>query len=135
MSFITWSPDLAVNVRQIDEQHAQLIKMVNDLHDAMLQGHGKETLQQVLMRLIKYTQSHFAAEEALMMKHSYAEYGRHKAEHEALIQKVGAYVKDFKEGKPGLVFSLNTFLKEWLTKHIMGSDKKYAPHLKAKGVS
>ena len=26
------------------------------------------------------------------------------------------------------------FLKEWLIKHIQGSDQKYRPHLNAKGI-
>ena len=33
-----------------------------------------------------------------------------------------------------LSLQVMNFLKDWLLKHIQGSDKKYAPFLNAKGV-
>ncbi len=35
MAFIEWSEALSVKVSEIDRQHKMLIKMINDLNDAM----------------------------------------------------------------------------------------------------
>ena len=38
MAFIQWNPSFSVNVKILDEQHQMLVKMINDLYDAMEQG-------------------------------------------------------------------------------------------------
>jgi hypothetical protein len=40
-SLITWGPSLEVGIKAIDEQHKTLVKLINDLNDAMSSGRGK----------------------------------------------------------------------------------------------
>ena len=42
MAFMQWNTALSVKVAEIDEQHKQLIAMINDLHSAMKTGQAKE---------------------------------------------------------------------------------------------
>ena len=42
MSLITWDESLSVNVAEIDRQHQKRVAMINELHDAMKSGKGKE---------------------------------------------------------------------------------------------
>lgn len=81
MALIAWSDKLSVQVRQFDEEHKKLIVMVNQLHDAMKEGKGKQVVGDVLNGLISYTKNHFAAEERLMKAHAYPDYEQHKKEH------------------------------------------------------
>jgi hypothetical protein len=37
-----WSDTFSVNIGIIDTQHKNLVGMINDLHQAMVAGHGKD---------------------------------------------------------------------------------------------
>lgn len=134
MSTFAWSEKYSVNIREIDEQHKKLIGMVNELHQAMLQGKGKHVVGKVLGELIRYTQTHFAAEERIMKANEYSEYAEHKDKHDKMTQKVLAVQKQYQEGKVTITHDVMVFLENWVDQHIMGTDKKYAPFLNSKGV-
>lgn len=55
-------------------------------------------------------------------------------EHNTLTKQVIDFQAQFKEGNARLTVQLMNFLKQWLTDHILGSDKEYAPFLKSKGL-
>ncbi len=134
MSLIHWGSNLALGVTVIDEQHHQLVDILNELHGAMEGGKGREVMAHVLGELIAYTQMHFATEEKLMAQHGYAQSAAHKAEHAKLVADVGDFAGKFKAGKATVTVELLKFLREWLSHHILGSDKALATALAAKGV-
>jgi hemerythrin len=135
MALITWTQDLSVQVAQFDSQHKELVGLVNDLHDAMASGKGNTVLGKTLAKLIDYTKTHFAAEEKLMQQHSYPGYLSHKMEHDTLTKKALEIKSKFDSGSMIISVELMNFLKDWLTKHILGVDKKYGPFLNNKGIS
>lgn len=134
MALLTWNDGHSVKVKQFDDQHKKLIDMVNELHDAMKVGKGKEVLEKILAGLIQYTVTHFSNEERLMKLHNYPGYEQHKKEHNLLTIQVSDVQKKYREGSAVLSQSVMTFLKEWLQNHIQGTDKNYAPFLNSKGV-
>jgi hemerythrin len=135
MALITWNDNYSVKIKQIDDQHKKLINMLNELHDAMKVGKGKEVLEKILAGLIQYTVTHFAEEERLMKLHNYPDYVQHKKEHNLLMIQVNDVQKQYREGNAVLSQAVMTFLKDWLQNHIQGTDKKYAPFLNSKGVA
>lgn len=134
MALITWSDSYGVKVKQFDDQHKKLINMVNDLHDAMRVGKGKEVLEKIMAGLIQYTNTHFADEERLMKLLGYPGYERHKKEHNLLVMQVIDVQRKYNEGGAVLSQSVMTFLRDWLQKHIQGVDENYGPFLNGKGV-
>jgi len=134
MALFVWNDNYSVNIKHIDEQHKKLINMLNELHDAMKTGKGKEATGKILSGLIDYVGTHFSAEEKLMQQYSYTEYASHKVEHDKLTQKALSLKKEFEQGAPVLTVELLNFLKEWLQTHILGTDKKYSQFLNSKGV-
>jgi hemerythrin len=134
MALINWNDNLSVKVTEFDEQHKKLIGMVNNLHSAMGAGKSREIMDSVLTGLVDYTVNHFAAEEKLMQMYGYPSFAKHKAEHDALTKQVSDIVSKFKEGKSVVTIELMNFLKDWLTKHIQGTDKQYGPFMNSKNV-
>ncbi len=135
MPLIDWKPEFSVEIPSIDAEHRKLIDYVNELHEAMRAGKSAEILGKVVKGLVDYTKTHFAREEKLMKDHGYGELDRHAGEHAALIKQVGDVVARFEANKTtGLSIEVSTFLRDWLQKHILGTDKRYSAHLKAKGV-
>lgn len=134
MPLIAWNEKLAVNIKQIDDEHKHLVALINELHDAMVQGKGREVMGEVLTNLVEYTQTHFAHEEHWMSTYGYLGYVRHKNEHDALTKQVLDLQRQYLQGQAVLTMDVMNFLRDWLNDHIMGSDQKYAPYLRSKGV-
>ncbi|KXS44898.1 MAG: hemerythrin-like metal-binding protein [Methanolobus sp. T82-4] len=135
MALVTWSDKYSMNIKEIDEQHKNLVRMINELHDAMLNAKSKEVALGIIDEMAEYTQYHFSTEEKYMVQYKYPEYAAHKKEHDKFIQQVGDFKKDYESGKAGLSFDLLNFLKNWLVNHIQESDKKYSPFFNEKGLN
>jgi hemerythrin len=135
MSKLEWNESFSVNVKSMDEQHVRLVKMIGALDDAMLQGKGVEVLGRLFNGLIAYTVEHFKAEEELMRENDYPEFEEHRAKHEAMTAQVLKLQSEFRESKVAISSKVMSFLTDWLTKHIMGTDKKYGVYLNGIGVN
>jgi hemerythrin len=48
---------------------------------------------------------------------------------------VGNFKQRFAAGDATVAMELMDFLKDWLVNHINGTDRKYVPFLKGKGVA
>jgi len=134
MAIISWNDTLSVRVKEIDIQHQRLVELVNKLHDSMKAGKGNDVLGPILSDLVKYTVFHFSTEEKYFQKFGYPEFQQHKKQHDDLTNKAKALKTSFEQGKQTISIEVLTFLKDWLSGHILGSDKKYGPFLNSKGL-
>jgi len=134
MSLIKWDDSYSVHIKKIDEQHQILVRLVNELHDAMAKGAARNVLNEVLNSLVSYTVIHFKLEEELFEQYKYADAEKHSAEHAKLTKQVKDFQEKFQQGKSSITYELMNFLSDWLINHILGSDKKYATYLNSKGV-
>ena len=131
MPLIEWNQGLSVDVKQCDEQHEMLLRMINDLHDALKVGNGKNRLA-IFRVTIAGVKKHFSDEEKLMKAHGYPGLLEQKETHELFVNEVYNLFNQFKTGGI-LEVSIVHFLKR-LERHIQGDDKKYGPFLNSKGV-
>lgn len=134
MALFEWTEDLSVGVLTIDEQHKKLIAIINELNDAMKNGKAKEIIGKVIKELLDYTKYHFSKEEGLMAQANYIGIESHKLIHSQFVKNIENFENDFKNGKITVTLELINFLKDWLIKHIMGTDKKYSSTLIEKGI-
>ena len=134
MPLITWNDELSVNIKEIDEQHKKWISMLNDLHEAMRIGKGSEKLDDIFDGLVEYTKVHFATEEELLRSNGYPFYSGHKKIHDDMINEVELLQLRHKSGEVALSIDVMNFLKNWLSEHIMMTDKNYGPYLNSKGI-
>lgn len=134
VKLITWKDEYSVGVAELDRQHRGLIEMIGELHEAMMEGRGGDVMGDILERLVEYTKVHFGAEEAYFAEFDYPGTAMHIAEHRKLIAEVDRYIGDFREKKTILSVELLVFLTDWLSNHIIASDKLYGPYLNAKGL-
>lgn len=132
--FVEWSGELSVGIEEIDAQHRVLVGLLNRIHEAIQQRHGTEVTRQIVDQLGEYTRIHFAVEESLMRILHYPEYEQHKDEHDKLIEQLNVLRCKLEEGKASVSYELAHFLKVWLTKHIMESDKHYSPYFLEQGI-
>ncbi|WP_456473297.1 bacteriohemerythrin [Desulfolithobacter sp.] len=130
----SWSSGLSVGIETIDNQHKKLIDLINKLYRAVINNENRTVTGEILDQLISYTAEHFQTEERLFDKYGYPETSQHKEIHKKLVNQVVDFQNQFKAGAE-LDMSLLEFLKDWLVKHIMGTDKRYSDFLRQHGVS
>ncbi len=129
-TFITWSHELALGVPIIDTQHKELCNYINKLYKAMQSNANEKVLQELLTSLSNYTVRHFAEEEKIFAASAYPDTKRHKEIHGKFIAKLEDFKAQLTQGSAVLSIQLLEFLKDWLIKHIMGTDKQYAQYVK-----
>ncbi len=134
MAFLNWEDKYSVNLKEIDEQHKVWIGLINNLHDAMKVGKGKEALGSTFDEVVKYTKYHFDSEEKFFSMYSYPQSVSHKKVHEDFVVEVKKLKQDYDSGKTIMTLELMNKLKDWLTNHILVSDKEYTTYLNSKGV-
>jgi hemerythrin-like metal-binding protein len=134
MAFIDWTSELETGIEKIDTQHKKLVSLINELHEAMHKGKGKEAVGHVLEELKQYTKYHFGTEEKAFEKYSYPQAREHKKEHDALIQQLDELVAKQANGDMLISIEVLNFLTTWLKGHILKEDMLYVPLLKGKTI-
>jgi len=129
MGLIKWSDKLSVGNTQIDSEHKNLVNLVNRLHDALKAGKAKEEIGSVLSELVNYTMVHFKNEEALMAKGNYPGLAEHQKQHRELKVQVQELLKKHNAKSVTLGIETANFLRDWLQKHIMQTDKQYMDYV------
>ncbi|WP_158240542.1 bacteriohemerythrin [Telmatospirillum siberiense] len=136
MSLVAWSEDLTIGVAAVDADHRKLFSLVNYLYDSMIAGKETPVIDEFIDSLIIYTKQHFEREESLFEETSYPDRLAHRQEHDALIAQITEAHKRYKsDASATQLLEMIGFLNKWMIEHIRKSDKKYAPHLKERGIS
>ncbi|KWT92045.1 bacteriohemerythrin [Candidatus Magnetominusculus xianensis] len=133
---MSWHTSYSVGVKKYDDDHKELIHLINKLHAAMKLGLGTQILGDILGDLIEYTATHFKDEEQEMKRLGYPKQDSdaHIAQHHKFVQQALEVQQKFKEGRGGLTLDIMSFLKKWLAEHIVGTDKKYMSFFNSKGL-
>lgn len=129
---IKWNKNYSVGVKQFDNEHKRLISIINNLNQAMMEGKAKNILEDIVEELIEYTATHFKNEEGFLKSHNYPDFDNHKLVHDKFVEKVLDIQEKIEEGTQNISIEIIDFLKDWLIKHIMGTDKKYGEMYKEK---
>jgi len=132
MNLMAWNDAFATNVGDVDAQHKKLIGYVNEIYRGIMLERNKEEVDSTLGELVNFTVTHFGYEESLFDKYGYGDTAAHKEIHKTLLGQVGEYVKRYEGGDSEVSHELLTFLKNWLTKHILGADQQYSEFLRGK---
>lgn len=131
MAYIDWCPSYSVNNSLLDQQHQQMFTIINELHSMRYHKKSREQMIVAIRQLIEYTQKHFSEEEQQMEMSGFPGLAGHKAAHEKLTQQVIEIEQRFHGAKDSMAGDMLGFLvSDWLLKHILDTDKQYAPYLK-----
>jgi hemerythrin-like metal-binding protein len=133
--FFKWSPDYSVKIKTIDDQHKELVNILNRLFVAVSKREGEKAIAGILDALVSYTQKHFALEERLMRQAEYKDLIPHIAEHKKLLEQLDRLCNKHLVEEKAIYFEMLSFLKTWLKEHIQGVDTKYSAALHDAGFS
>jgi hemerythrin-like metal-binding domain len=123
---IEWTDDLSTGVPEMDEQHKQLIALLNEFYTAVERGEREEGIRRLFDGVDRYTVFHFSAEEAFMEQIGYPELASHRETHAIYRREYLAAMERHEAGDRKAVRDLVAFLFSWLYTHIQKTDKRYA---------
>ncbi|MCR4297280.1 MAG: bacteriohemerythrin [Gallionella sp.] len=126
MPRIDWNEKFSLSIREIDDQHKRWIGIMNELHDALMNGEGPDTFEKTLESLSEYTHYHFAHEEAFMKKINYEAFHDHRRLHDAFKNEIFSLQNEFLSGNVILHSQVMSRLQNWLRDHILIEDRKFA---------
>jgi hemerythrin len=132
---IVWDESMSVGIKKIDKQHQELVKIMNCLVENENAAGHSESIPHVLERMTKYAVYHFETEEALMVDYDYAGYESHRAMHTQFKMKTAKFCVDALQRKETLPDELLSYLRDWLSHHILQEDMKYKPYFLERGLS
>ena len=125
---IIWNDAYSVGIEIIDNQHKELVRLINKLYNLYL---NKETdnIFEIISALKDYTHYHFSAEEKLFKEKNYPKADEHIKIHNEFITEVNKLAEEYKNNPNVLSIKAMTLLQRWLTNHILVEDKKYVRYL------
>ena len=135
MHLMVWNDNMVVGVKAMDDDHKQLVDIVNELTEGVVSGQELKAVGVILERLIQSTKDHLTREECLLVQNDYPVKKQHHREHDLLIKKILIAQANFRMGSTHVLSDdVIQFVQNWLSGHIQGSDKEYGPFLNAKGI-
>lgn len=132
MAFVNWSPNLSVGIDFIDADHQQSITLLAELQDLVASDQPRTAAIEKLDELIEFSEQHFRFEERLMKENNYREFAQHQAIHKTLPQQTAELRERLASGATDIRPEVMDFLKEWLMRHILESDKHFGGFLEKK---
>ncbi|TKZ35420.1 bacteriohemerythrin [Brachyspira catarrhinii] len=129
--FIKWNPLYDTKHKIIDEQHRELVNIINDLYLSTIDHriNKNEAFISASKRCIEYADYHFKTEEKIMDIINYSDSKNHKAMHKSFYDEVVNQIKSYQEGQPFIANKLVKYLKDWLLEHIAFRDKIFVEEL------
>jgi len=124
--------DLLTGIKQIDNQHRQLLDQGNQILFPETGRLRDEDILDGLEFLIRYVDEHFSTEERLMKYYGYAKQDGHKKQHQRLRREVEELFDRGKKADPvtTLATEINYLFTDWFNYHIKEWDRGYAIFLR-----
>ncbi len=131
MKKIFWKSNFSVQSRYIDQQHQNLLMILNDFNESINQGKGTDKAFSILNRLVQYAEEHFRDEELLMETARFPQdkLNAHKNEHEKLTQDIFQLCENWSSRKKESLPEISHFLEKWLLLHILKTDMEYSKYV------
>lgn len=142
MQLLQWNDEkMALGITVIDEQHKELLNIINLLATSIKTHSQKDDIIQIVDELINYAKFHFTNEEEMFDKFDFKESDAHKKEHEAFFEKFTTIKSDISNNELNKTKSsieiaeeVFSYLTKWFLNHIIGNDREYVQLLKENGV-
>ncbi len=126
----SWPAELDTGVPVLDEQHRLLDRVLLSLHQTLQGKVPPRDLAARIDQLLCLVEEHFATEEAVMDTCAYLHLGPHRAEHEALVERMHELMLIYSQPDAPALGALVERIRDMLRIHVRDVDLDYAEHLR-----
>lgn len=123
---IPWKESFRSGFPSIDDQHRQLISLINELLERLAENCPVEDMRYYLSGIHELIGFHFKNEEEIMDECQYAGYARHKADHDRLLQEIGDIKRTLAERSDSAEkVALARAIEDWFSIHFRTYDNAF----------
>lgn len=135
MALLHQIKDVSIGIAGIDDEHRQLLDIVNELYRCLLSGTADVILDELLKGMIAAGEEHLHHEEALFAEYAYPHARQHIHQHNLLRNKLLGLRYAAEHGAARQV-ALDAMIlaRRWASEHVSHADRDYARFLIGKGV-
>jgi len=126
MLITEWDGTYSIGIKELDDHHQHLFKLINRAFDSYNRGVGDDAVKKLLDELQEYAAYHFSAEEIWMGEVAYPKVEEHYKLHQVLMDKVAEMMELYNTVGSSILVSTLIFINAWLTQHILQHDMEYA---------
>lgn len=121
-----WDDRFATGHQQIDDEHREFCRQLDDIKQAITEGAGREQIVQLIVVLQKYVLRHFGREEAYMLRVNCPAMKANCAAHRELETKLERWLEVLTmSGTPVSVLTdVHRESTAWIADHILNIDCK-----------
>jgi hemerythrin len=127
---VPWTDDLGLGVPPLDAGRDALIRLLDAYVGAFVAGRDREVIDAAFERILDHTHAQFRDEERLMRDAGFPPWLEHAEEHRRRTSELMRLNLDRDEI---LQADFGERLRDWLTDHVLGSDRRFARYLRALG--
>ena len=120
---IAWRKEFETGFPEVDKEHAELVGVINGAVAKLGSNPPKDVVRAVLEEIQDMISAHFTHEEQIMEARGYDQYEEHKADHEFLLDEIGALINSL-EAESQFIQSeaLVRCVSSWFTEHCRTKD-------------
>ncbi len=130
MVLLQWKDEYATGIDEVDEEHRDLIDVINRLHELLLADDARMTVPAFFSRLLEGVSAHFALEERIMGESRYADLAAHREDHERLLGEIRDVREAFGHAEEVDSVDLAMRLEPWFRHHFATHDLRLHSTLK-----
>jgi len=126
MPLFNWKSEYSVKVEELDIHHQQLFNIVNAIYDNCMKAGSVHCVSPMLDELLAFSDYHFDAEEQYMKDIGFNGLNSHISKHRAFADRIAALQLTGNGNDLDISKELIAYLGNWLLRHVMDEDKRYA---------
>lgn len=126
MSLFSWKPDYSVHDATLDSHHQKLFTILNTVYEQVMNSPELDSILPMINELSEYTDYHFSAEEQYLKTLQFTGLDEHIAKHREFSRTIDALRNEYHNNDLEVSRELIIVLGEWLLRHVLREDRKYA---------
>ena len=130
LDWLVFSDTHLLGVAEIDDQHRQLVRLVNRLNRVVNGEVDPGGVAGLFAQLFEATRVHFETEHRYMLQYAYPAMAVHDHEHQRLLDELTRMAGETTPGNELLILQR---VKDWLLDHIQGADRQLGHYLVRQG--
>ena len=127
--YLVWKAHYALGHDTIDQQHQQIVAILNRLYEIIRESTEEEHTEAILDELCRYADTHFAYEEALMAEIGYPGLTAHRRRHAEWRSEALRFQARHQVHEDEICHDVFLMARGWWLDHIQGEDRLYMPYL------
>ncbi len=129
---IRWKYIYETGIFVIDYRNKKLVSLINEFYKYIFTEDIIDHAERIVNKMIIELITHFSVEKKLLKDYNYTpeSIDKHIEEHDYFIEKLENALKRIESGDIIVCYKLADFLRSWIVKHMLGSDKEFASFVK-----